>query len=294
MNHIFISHCHEDSDFAEILESKLKEANFAVWRDTRIGGGKDWRKEIDQAINEALALIVTMTTEAKASQYVTYEWAFAWGAGVKVIPILLKKTELHPRLESLQYLDFTNRNARPWDTLIELLGKEKEMRVDGIPPIGRVHGYSGEWRINTEFSHWQNRPVVKPDRVVFQGKMFLLLSVDGERGSGTQTGESHVSIGNWNATYQVANQVIKANVSEDGTLYIDGQVLSRTRVKGDPPDAPYRDELFGKRQFQVELHPKPGSVKTLIGEHTYPVGTGDYQAGEEIYEYVGFFGTLSE
>jgi hypothetical protein len=235
-----------------------------------------------------------MTTEAKASQYVTYEWAFAWGAGVKVIPILLKKTELHPRLESRQFLDFTNRNARPWDTLIELLHKEKEMRVDGIPPIGRVHGYSGEWQINTEFSHWQDHPLDVDDRVVFQGTMFLLLSVDGERGSGTQTGELHVSIGNWNAIYQVANQVIKGNVSGDGTLYIDLQVLSRTRVKGDPPAAPYRDELFGKNQFQVTLHPTPGRVKTLIGEHNYPVGTGDYQVAAEIYEYVGFIGTASQ
>jgi hypothetical protein len=64
-----------------------------------------------------------MTPEAKASEYVTYEWAFAWGAGIKVIPVLLKRTELHPRLESLQYLDFTNRTARPWDALIELLGE---------------------------------------------------------------------------------------------------------------------------------------------------------------------------
>jgi HEAT repeat protein len=64
---------------------------------------------------------VVMTPKAKESEYVTYEWAFAWGAGVRVIPILLKPTELHPRLEALQYLDFTNRMARPWDKLIEAL-----------------------------------------------------------------------------------------------------------------------------------------------------------------------------
>jgi len=121
MNHIFISHSHEDSDFAEILETRLAQAKFITWRDVGIRGGEDWRREIDQAIRESFALIVVVTPETKASEYVTYEWAFAWGAGVKVIPILLKKTELHPRLESLQYLDFTNRKARPWDSLIELL-----------------------------------------------------------------------------------------------------------------------------------------------------------------------------
>lgn len=60
-----------------------------------------------------------MTPEAKASEYVTCEWAFAWGVGVRVIPVMLKQTELHPRLEALQYLDFTNRNVRPWERLFE-------------------------------------------------------------------------------------------------------------------------------------------------------------------------------
>ena len=126
MNHIFISHSHSDGDFAEILTHKFTEAQLMVWTDVAIPGGEDWRREIDKAIKESFALIVVMTPEAKASEYVTYEWAFAWGAGVKVVPVLLKKTELHPRLESLQYLDFTNRSARPWPKLIELL-REAEL-----------------------------------------------------------------------------------------------------------------------------------------------------------------------
>ncbi|HEY3313300.1 MAG TPA: toll/interleukin-1 receptor domain-containing protein [Anaerolineales bacterium] len=123
MNHVFISHSHADIDFAEILDNKVTEGGFTAWRDTGISGGADWRTEIDLAIKDAFALIVIMTPDAKASEYVTYEWAFAWGAGVKVIPIMLRKTELHLRLETLQYLDFTNSNARPWDTLQKLLGE---------------------------------------------------------------------------------------------------------------------------------------------------------------------------
>jgi hypothetical protein len=66
-------------------------------------------------------LIVVVTPSAKASEYVTYEWAFAWGVGVKVIPVLLEPTPLHPRLEVLQYLDFSIRSARPWDKLLARL-----------------------------------------------------------------------------------------------------------------------------------------------------------------------------
>jgi len=60
-----------------------------------------------------------MTPEARKSEYVTYEWSFAWGKGKKIFPIMLKQTQLHPRLESLQYLDFTNRTTRPWDKLVD-------------------------------------------------------------------------------------------------------------------------------------------------------------------------------
>lgn len=135
MSYIFISYNHDDGDFADNLREKIKEAGFEPWIDIAgLHAGEDWRAEIDQAIKEAAALIVVMTPKAKESEYVTYEWAFAWGAGVKVIPVLLKPTELHPRLETLHYLDFTNRMARPWDKLIEALQKA----VDDAPQMIRV------------------------------------------------------------------------------------------------------------------------------------------------------------
>ncbi len=87
MKHIFISYKHEDGDFAENLVYKIKEAGFQTWVDNDLNAGDDWRTKIDQAIKDACALIVIMSPEARASEYVTYEWAFAWGAGVKVIPV---------------------------------------------------------------------------------------------------------------------------------------------------------------------------------------------------------------
>ena len=122
--HVFISYKHEDSDFAENLTNRVRNAGFKTWVDNdELAAGEDWRSSIDESIKNAFALIVIMTPEAKASEYVTYEWAFAWGAGIKVIPILYKNTPLHPRLEALQYLDFTSRTNRPWDALFNALKK---------------------------------------------------------------------------------------------------------------------------------------------------------------------------
>jgi len=118
LSHVFISYKREESDFAELLESKLKEANFNVWIDRQLRAGTEWREKIDEEIRKSIALIVIMTPAAKMSEYVTYEWAFAYGAGVRVIPLIfVEPDELHPRLKTLQYRDF--RNTQLWEELIK-------------------------------------------------------------------------------------------------------------------------------------------------------------------------------
>ena len=125
-NQIFISHSHHDADFAELLQLHLEKNEIICWRDDmRLKIGQDWREEIDSGISQSKAMIVIMSPEARKSEYVTYEWAYAWGKEIKVLPIMLTQTALHPRLESLQYLDFTNRITRPYDELIERI---KEIR----------------------------------------------------------------------------------------------------------------------------------------------------------------------
>src|SRR5581483_1275397 len=123
--HVFISYKHDDSDFAENLIIRVQKEGFSTWLDNEsLHPGDDWREEIDQAIRDAFALIVIMSPAAEASSYVTYEWAFAWGCGIKIIPVMYKPTPLHPRLDSLQYLDFTN-HARPWVHLMNTLQMER-------------------------------------------------------------------------------------------------------------------------------------------------------------------------
>lgn len=119
---------------AELLKLRMAQQGYTVWIDSdRLGPGIDWREEIDQAIKKSRALIAVMSVEARASEYVTYEWAFAWGAGVKIIPIMLKETPLHPRLATLQYLDFTKRTARPWDRLLAALADIQNRSTRAAP-----------------------------------------------------------------------------------------------------------------------------------------------------------------
>ena len=119
---IFVSYAHVDNDFIPELKERLGEY-FDIWIDTsNLAAGKNWRDEIDKAIKESFAVIVIITPESCVSRYVTYEWSFALGLGIPVIPLLLKKAdEIHPRLDALQYFDFSKRFKEPWKELIDRL-----------------------------------------------------------------------------------------------------------------------------------------------------------------------------
>ena len=118
MKHIFVSYAREDKDFARQLTLRLRESGRIPWQDlSNLKPGVNWQSAIDDALRNAEALVVVMSPQATKSQYVTYEWAFALGAGVLVIPVVKKRTDLHPRLSSIQYIDFTTRRGTPWVNL---------------------------------------------------------------------------------------------------------------------------------------------------------------------------------
>jgi hypothetical protein len=121
MSHVFISYSRKDAEFAEMLRERVEAAGFDVWMDSVLPVGFDWRQEIDQAIRQSFVLLVVISPHAKASEYVTYEWAFALGIGLKVIPVVYQPTPLHPRLESVQHIDFSQPeySETSWGRLIE-------------------------------------------------------------------------------------------------------------------------------------------------------------------------------
>ncbi len=123
MRHVFVSYSHEDADFAHILNDQLSQSGFTVWKDLDLRAGDTWHAEIEDAIRSALAVVLIASERAQVSSYVNFEWAFAVGAGIPVLPLLLKTQadSLHPRLKSLQALDFSNYMLRPWDALTQSL-----------------------------------------------------------------------------------------------------------------------------------------------------------------------------
>jgi hypothetical protein len=127
--HLFISYAKGDYDFTENLCKELEKIGFDVWMDIeRINGGDSWRAEIDEALCNSHVVLLVLSPESNDSKYVTYEWSFALGIGTPVIPILIKHVpEKHPRLNDLQYVDFSNAQNRPWNSFNKLIEKIEDI-----------------------------------------------------------------------------------------------------------------------------------------------------------------------
>jgi hypothetical protein len=116
----FVSYSTKDHIFAELASIKLTEAGIDVWRDQGLlRAGGDWRNGIERGIANSSAVLVVLSLNSVASPYVTFEWAYALGKGKTVIPIRLEQCNVHPRLEPIQYLDFSVHGALPWNLLVE-------------------------------------------------------------------------------------------------------------------------------------------------------------------------------
>ena len=139
MGHVFISYDSADGDFVIDVIRQLEDTGLRVWSEhSQLRAEGEWRESTDDAIRQAFALVVVLTPKARDSSQLMYEWMFALGAGVRVIPIILVKTDLPPRLDSLRSLDFTTVANRPWGKLIRQIQEAsvQNPNPDRQPPLG--------------------------------------------------------------------------------------------------------------------------------------------------------------
>jgi len=129
---VFLSYSRKDHFFAELASIKLAEAGIGLWRDQgQLRAGTDWRQGIESAISDSLAVLVALSANSAESSYVTFEWAYALGKGKAVIPIRLNECVIHPKLETIQYLDFSVPGALPWESLVERI---REIETEPVAP----------------------------------------------------------------------------------------------------------------------------------------------------------------
>lgn len=154
MAHLFISYSHRDKVHVDTLYAELMKHGFLpdqIWYDDDINAGERWADEIEKALGDAVILVLIVTPNSLRSKYVNYEWAWAVGSGIEVIPLLFedigKSRSKHPALNHLQYRDCKSGISTgviqqikdEWETSIPaLLGVEIVRLISSFRVLARV------------------------------------------------------------------------------------------------------------------------------------------------------------
>lgn len=140
MSHIFISYSRKDQETTNQIVARLKERGFPVWIDYEgIKGGKLWRVEIVEAIDNADAFVLMLSPNSAASDNVRKEVDLAESSNRKIFPVLLAPVTLPPQLRyqlaGIQWIDYFSNPEEKFTELVNVLiptMSDKFMRrVDG-------------------------------------------------------------------------------------------------------------------------------------------------------------------
>jgi hypothetical protein len=109
---VFLSYTREDDRLANALEKELKELELEIWRDVRsIVAGQRWVDSVEKSIRQARAVVVLITDTSAKSDWVTYEYAFASGAGIPVVAVAAFGVRLPIALRHFQMVQYSTAAA---------------------------------------------------------------------------------------------------------------------------------------------------------------------------------------
>lgn len=111
MAQVFISYSRKDLSFVKQLALDLENAGLDVWYDvTDLGGGSRWRVEIENAIKNSQFVVVVLSPDSIASEWVEREFLFANNLKRKIIPLMHRSCELPLNYLDLNYIDVQGDN----------------------------------------------------------------------------------------------------------------------------------------------------------------------------------------
>lgn len=116
MSHdVFLSYSREDHDTMQRVKDTLTTAGLTVWTDEGIQLGEDqWQMALQQAIEDAVCLVVILSPDAKKSRWVLREINYAREQAKRVFPILARGSTQNAVpfvLVGAQFADIRQRRA---------------------------------------------------------------------------------------------------------------------------------------------------------------------------------------
>jgi|GEM_PF-840613 len=108
MQKIFISYSRKDTDFVRKLAGDFEKAGYDVWWDlTDLRGGDDWVRQIPAAIEASQFIVVVLSPNSVASEWVQKEYTQALSLRKKIIPIMLASCNVPFALNTINYVNFS-------------------------------------------------------------------------------------------------------------------------------------------------------------------------------------------
>jgi TolB-like protein len=140
MNDVFVSYKAEDRARLKPLVAALEAEGFSVWWDAHIGGGTDWRDEIQQHLDAARCVIVAWSERSVGpeGQFVCDEAARAKKAGT-YLPIKIDKVDPPLGFGGIQALSLVGWKGKRSDPRFVALADAVNARLTGeVPAVRRA------------------------------------------------------------------------------------------------------------------------------------------------------------
>ncbi|AFZ21832.1 TIR domain-containing protein [Allocoleopsis franciscana] len=122
MTQVFLSYADEDRATMEKIRNSLRRESITVWTNkTDIQTGEAFEEAIKRGIEQADNLVFLLSPESVNSTYCQQELDLALSLSKRIIPILVRETDLNQvpsALRSLQYIDLTD-NVQEDDYLLD-------------------------------------------------------------------------------------------------------------------------------------------------------------------------------
>lgn len=116
---IFISYSRSNARFVKDLAGWLRSAGCEVWQDiSGLRGGQTWAGGIEKALRGCDMVVVVLSPESSSSQWVQKETLLALKLRKRILPILLRETEIPVQLIDLYFIDFRDNTEEAVENLL--------------------------------------------------------------------------------------------------------------------------------------------------------------------------------
>ena len=168
---LFISYSRKNKEIALDLAQRLQEQGVAVWLDLlNLEPGTHWDIAIQNALEEANAVLVLLSQPAVASTYVLSEIDCALEQKKKIVPLLLEECRVPLLLRRVQYIDCSKSLEEGFLVLLQDLKESKEVDTNEVGRSSQALNSNPQSFSDTEFLEER---LISPEEIAKAKKLHL-------------------------------------------------------------------------------------------------------------------------